>query len=167
MQQKDLISVLMTAYNREAYIAEAIQSVLASSYENFELIIVDDHSVDNTINIAREFEQKDRRVKVYRNEKNLGDYPNRKFAASLATGKYLKFVDSDDILYPHGLEVMVRGMEQFPEAGLGMVWNYSSTEPSPKLYTSRASYFSYFFRNQWMTVGPTGCIYRRDCYEEV
>src|SRR5207244_13122998 len=69
--------------------------------------------------------------------------------------------------YPHGLEVMVRGMEQFPEAGLGMVWNYSCVEPSPKLYSPRESYFSYFFKNKWLVVGPTGCIYRRDRYEAV
>src|SRR4051794_2507888 len=167
MQQRDLISVLMTAYNREAYIAVAIESVLASTYENFELIIVDDHSADNTHAIARQYEQKDNRVRVFRNEKNLGDYPNRKFASSLAVGKYLKFFDSDDILYPHGLEVMVRGMQLFPEAALGMVWGDPVDEPSPKLYSPRQAYYSYFFKNQWMTVGPSGSIYKRDCYHAV
>ena len=92
MEQNNLVSVLMTSYNREKYIAEAIESVLASSYTNFELIIVDDHSADNSFTIAKEFEKKDSRVRVFKNEKNLGDYPNRKYAASLATGKYLKFV---------------------------------------------------------------------------
>ena len=83
------MSVLMTAYNREKYIGEAIESVLASSYTNFELLIVDDGSKDNTITIAQSFEQKDSRIKVYINKKNLGDYPNRNYAASLATGKYI------------------------------------------------------------------------------
>ena len=72
-----LVSILMTCYNREKYIGEAIESVLASSYTNLELIIVDDHSSDNTVGIARAYAAKDSRVNVYVNELNLGDYPNR------------------------------------------------------------------------------------------
>ena len=75
------VSVLMTSYNRQDYIAAAIESVLASSLENFELIIVDDRSSDDTLSIARKYEQRDARIKVYLNEKNLGDYPNRNKAA--------------------------------------------------------------------------------------
>lgn len=162
-----LVSVLMTAYNREQFIAEAIESVLASTYKNFELIIVDDGSKDSTVHIARSYEMKDKRVKVYLNEMNLGDYVNRNRAAGYATGKYLKYVDSDDVLYPHGLEVMVRGMEHFPEAGLGMIYGLPVKEPSPVLYTSHQAYYSYFFKNMWMQVGPSGCIYRKDAFDVV
>src|SRR5271156_3108445 len=104
----------MTAYNREKYIAQAIDSILESTYKNFELIIVDDCSKDKTVEIAKGYAQKDSRVKVFINEKNLGDYPNRNKAASYANGKYLKYVDSDDVVYPTGLEVFVNSMEQFP-----------------------------------------------------
>ncbi len=97
---RPLVSVLMTSYNREKYIAEAIRSVLASTYTHFELIIVDDHSKDSTVMIARSFADIDNRVRVHVNEKNLGDYPSRKEAASYATGKYLKYVDSDVISIP-------------------------------------------------------------------
>ena len=89
MNIQPLVSVLMTSYNRENYIAEAIESVLASTYKNFELIIVDDRSKDRTVEIARSYESKDDRVKVYINEKNLGDYPNRNKAASYAKGFYI------------------------------------------------------------------------------
>ena len=78
-----LVSVLITSYNREKYIGDAIQSVLDSTYKNFELIIVDDMSTDNSVGIAKSFEKKDNRIKVYINEANLGDYPNRNKAASL------------------------------------------------------------------------------------
>lgn len=88
-----LVSILMTAYNREKYIAEAIESVLASTYTNFELIIVDDCSADRTLEIAKSYEEKDKRIKIYINEKNLGDYPNRNKAASLAKGVYLKYLE--------------------------------------------------------------------------
>jgi len=86
-----IVSVLMTSYNREDFIGEAIQSVLNSTFKDFELIICDDGSTDKTVEIARSFEKADPRVKVFINPKNLGDYPNRNQAASHATGKYLKY----------------------------------------------------------------------------
>src|SRR5580704_2775124 len=114
-----LISILMTAYNREKFIAEAIESVLASTFEDFELIIVDDCSIDSTIEIAKTYERNDARIKVYRNENNLGDYPNRNRAASYAKGKYLKYIDADDYIYPWGLQLLIEMMEKFPDAGWG------------------------------------------------
>ncbi|HEY4875342.1 MAG TPA: glycosyltransferase family 2 protein, partial [Puia sp.] len=117
MAELPLVSVLMTAYNREKYIAQAIESVLASSYKNFELIIVDDCSSDNTIEIAKKYQQQDSRIKVHVNEKNLGDYPNRNKAASYAKGKYLKYVDADDYIYPAGLELLIQMMAKFQNAG--------------------------------------------------
>lgn len=115
-----LVSVLMTVYNREKYIAAAIESVLASTYTNWELIIVDDQSNDNSVGIAQSYAKKDQRIEVYINQKNLGDYPNRNQAAAYAKGKYLKYVDADDLIYPYGLEQLLYYMEQFPEAGYGL-----------------------------------------------
>ena len=120
MENKPLVSVLMTVYNREKYIRDAIESVLASTYTNLELIIVDDRAKDKSVEIAKSYEKQDERVHVYINEKNLGDYPNRNKAASYAKGKYLKYVDADDMIYPYGLEQLVYYMEQFPEAAYGM-----------------------------------------------
>jgi len=83
------ISILTTVYNREKYLAACIESVLASSYQNWELIIVDDVSTDTSVAIAKSYEKKDARIKVYVNAQNLGDYPNRNKAASYAKGKML------------------------------------------------------------------------------
>ena len=110
-----LVSVLMTAYNREKYIAEAIESVLASTYTHFELIIVDDRSADQTVSIAKEYETRDQRIKVYVNEENLGQFPNRNKAATYARGKYIKYLDSDDRLYDFSLDYCVNMMEKNPE----------------------------------------------------
>ncbi len=110
----------MTSYNREKYIAEAIESVLASTFTDFELLIVDDVSSDRTVEIARSFEAKDSRIRIVVNEKNLGQFANRNHAAELSKGKYLKYLDSDDMLYPTGLEVLVHMMERFPTAGYGL-----------------------------------------------
>ena len=117
MENEILISILMTAYNREKYIAAAIESVIFSTFKNFELIIVDDCSTDSTVEIARKFQMLDSRIKVYVNDLNLGDYPNRNKAAGYARGKYIKYIDADDMIYPWGLEIIARNLILFPNAG--------------------------------------------------
>lgn len=165
--QSPLVSVLMTAYNREQYITEAIESVLASTYSNFELIITDDCSTDKTLDIAREFERKDNRVKVYKNTRNLKDYPNRNKAAAYAKGKYIKYLDSDDLIFPDGLEYCVAAMEQFPSAGIGMLFfqkNYANG--SPACWDSEKIIQHHFFIEGCLNIGPSGCIIRRDVFEK-
>ena len=155
-----LVSVLMTAFNREKYIGEAIESVLASTFEDFELIIVDDGSNDRTVEIGRRYTA-DPRVVVHENAKNLGDYLNRNRAAELAGGKYLKYVDSDDMIYPHGLEVMVNSMERFPEAALGLCAKDSQRGLYPVCLSPEAAYHEHFvLRNGLLSPGPTDAIIR-------
>jgi len=161
-QSKPLVSVLMTAYNRENYIAEAIESVLASTYTNFELIIVDDISKDRTVEIAREYERKDSRVKVYVNEKNLGDYPNRNKAASYANGIYLKYLDSDDKIFDFGLEYCVDEMERHPEADLGMVVYYDMGTADSFCWPPEKIVHDHFFDRQYLNIGPSGTIFRTE-----
>ncbi|MBS1736057.1 MAG: glycosyltransferase family 2 protein [Bacteroidetes bacterium] len=164
-ENKPLVSVLMTAYNREKYIAEAIESVLASTYSNFELIIVDDCSADGTVEIAKSYAKIDNRIRLHINEKNLGDYPNRNKAASYAKGKYLKYLDSDDMLLKEGLFEMVKTMETFPQAGMAMLWVYDNSIKDPILYQPANALLEYFANNVWLLVGPTGCIYSRKVFE--
>ena len=165
-KQQPLVSVLMTAFNRQNYIAEAIESVLASTYVNFELIIVDDCSNDNTVNIANEYAVKDNRVKVYVNEKNLGQFKNRNKAASLAKGKYIKYLDSDDTILDFGLAYCVENMEKFPEAGLGMYTEPNSINEEPYCMYSEAIIREHFFIKQKLSIGPTGTIINREMFEK-
>jgi len=168
MKKQPLVSILMTAYNREKYIAEAIESVIVSSYKNWELIIVDDQSKDNSFKIAKQYEAKNEKIKVYLNEKNLGQFPNRNLAASYAKGKYIKYLDSDDIIYPHGLETMVNAMEQFPEAGIGFSFNnYEEKTKLPILFTPNEAFKYHFFYKGLLYIGPTGSIYNRKYFNEI
>jgi glycosyltransferase involved in cell wall biosynthesis len=162
-----LVSVLMTVYNREKYIRQAIESVLASTFKDFELILVDDGSKDKSVEIIKEYEAVDPRVRLIINEKNLGDYPNRNKAASLARGKYLKYVDADDLIYPHGLEIMVGMMEQFPEAGYGL----GSLEQDPdRMYpfmlSGQEAYHRHYFVAQLFHKAPLSAIIRKDVFEK-
>lgn len=168
MSDSPLVSILMTAFNRENYISEAIESVLASEFRDFELIIVDDSSTDNTVSIAKSFMKSDDRIKVFINENNLGDYFNRNKAASYARGKYLKYVDSDDMIYPHGLGVLVRAMEQFPDAAVGIISGINQDErPYPYLLQPSEAYHLNFYKTGIFNTGPTGLIFRTIRFREI
>jgi glycosyltransferase involved in cell wall biosynthesis len=165
IQDQPLVSVLMTAYNREKYIGEAIESVLASSYTNFELLIVDDGSKDNTITIAQSFEQRDSRIKVYINKKNLGDYPNRNHAASLAKGKYIMYCDSDDSFKQDAIAYCVNSLEQFPDSNMGMY--IANDKNAPYLIKSAEGIEEHFFGHPFLCIGPGGTILNRDFFNRI
>ena len=157
-----LVSVLMTAYNREKYIAEAIESVLASTFTDFELIIVDDCSKDKTIEIARKYEALDSRVKVYINERNLGDYPNRNKAASYAKGTYLKYLDSDDVMNINCLAIMVNKMDAHPECAFGVS---SRSLNHSIVHIPEDAYRVHFFERGILDISPSGSIIRNDIFK--
>lgn len=159
MMSTPLISVLMTAYNREDYIADAIESVLASTYTNIELIVVDDCSKDATVEVARSYAAKDSRMRVVVNEKNLGDYPNRNRAASLAKGEFIKYVDSDDIMFTACLRKMVTPMLEYPEAGFGIC---ASIDANTKICTSpRETYLEQLSGAGHFERSPGGAIIKK------
>jgi glycosyltransferase involved in cell wall biosynthesis len=163
-----LVSVLMAAYNSEKYIAEAIESVLASTFTDFELIICDDRSTDNTASIAKSYQHKDTRVKVYINETNLGDYPNRNKVASYASGTYLKYLDHDDVIYPWGLGIMVACMQAFPDAGYGLISHgIVQQKPYPLKVNPISAYRYCFFNNALMYIGPSGAIITKKAFDDV
>lgn len=163
-----VVSVLMTVYNRAKYIAAAIESVLASTWSDFELIVVDDGSNDGSIEIAKEYAKKDKRIVFFLNEKNLGDYPNRNKAASHASGKYLKYIDADDYIYPWGLELLVRMMEEFPEAGWGLCsLAQDINRPFPFVLNSGDTFRYNYFGPGLFHKAPLSSIIRADAFRSV
>ena len=104
----DLISVIMPAYNCEKYIAEAIQSVLNQTYIDFELIIIDDCSKDNTLDIIKDFKSKDSRIKVYESSENSGVSKTRNRGIFESSGEWVAFLDSDDIWDNKKLEKQIK-----------------------------------------------------------
>ena len=160
---RPLLSVLMTLYNREKFVGDAIESVLAQRFGNFELIVVDDRSTDDSVAVARSYAARDPRVKVLVNDTNLGDYPNRNRAARLASGTFIKYHDSDDIMYPHCIETMIAPMLAYPSAAIGMSLGRSHPGgPSPMLLTPRLSYQREFLGSGLFQGGPACAIFRRE-----
>ncbi len=91
------ISVITITYNRSQYLKEAIESVLEQSFRDFELLIIDDASTDNTAELVKEYLNRDSRVKYFRNERNLGIGKSRNIGLQKAAGKYIAVLDSDDV----------------------------------------------------------------------
>lgn len=104
------ISVCIPVFNGEAFIKEAIDSVLTQSYSDFEIVIVDNHSTDSTICIIKQYN--DPRIKLFRNESNIGMIPNWNRAMELAKGTYIKILPADDFLSPDCLKLEVDILEK-------------------------------------------------------
>ncbi|MDR1693764.1 MAG: glycosyltransferase [Lactobacillaceae bacterium] len=104
MSEEDKISIITPAYNCEKYLESTIKSVLKQTYKNWEMIIVDDKSTDNTYNVAMEYAKKDPRIKVIKAEENGGPGAARNIAFDNAAGRYYAFIDADDIWAPERLE---------------------------------------------------------------
>ena len=105
----ELVSIIMPSYNTAQYISDSINSVLSQTYENWELIIVDDCSTDNSIEVIKAFE--DSRIILLKNQKNSGAALSRNYALREAKGKWIAFLDSDDIWLPNKLSDQIEYME--------------------------------------------------------
>ena len=97
MNNQPLVSVVLCTYNGCKFIDEQLQSILAQTYKNLEIVIVDDTSTDNTLEILNNFQLLDARIKIYKNTVNIGYNKNFQKAAMLANGEYIAIADQDDI----------------------------------------------------------------------
>lgn len=126
-----LVSIIMPTYNSSDYIIDSIQSVIEQTYTNWELLITDDCSTDDTVEIIESIASYEHRVKLYKSEINLGAGESRNNSISEARGKYIAFLDSDDIWLPEKLTKQVEfassnnylltfsGYKKFSEHGIG------------------------------------------------
>lgn len=103
----DLVSIIVPIYNAEKLVAETIRSLLMQTYENIEIILIDDGSTDRSLEICSGYEEKDKRVKVY-SQLNAGVSAARNYGLKKTTGKYVMFVDSDDYIEENTVETVVR-----------------------------------------------------------
>ena len=110
------VSVVTASYNYQDYIKEAIQSVLNQTYKDLELIIVDDCSTDNSVQVINSY--KDDRIKLFVNEKNLGLQKTVKRGIENASGEWIVFLESDDILKPDNIEKKVRIAQKYKDVNL-------------------------------------------------
>ena len=161
---KPLVTVAMVTYNSAAYVEAAINSILASSYTNFELLIADDQSTDNTWDLIIKYQ--DTRIKAWRNGTNLGEYKNRNECIKLAKGEYFIFIDGDDILFEHGLSNYVYYAEKYPEAPLIIQKGYTNNVIFPIVLTARKIFEFEFFGNSLLTSSFVSNFFRTNILKD-
>jgi glycosyltransferase involved in cell wall biosynthesis len=104
----ELVSIITPTFNAEKYIRATLQSVLNQSYQNWEMILVDDGSTDKTVKIIEDFAGKDNRIKLFKLTKNSGNGFARNVALEKAAGKYIAYLDADDLWFPMKLEKQIQ-----------------------------------------------------------
>lgn len=100
------ISIIVPVYNVEKFVAECIDSILGQSFHDYEILLIDDASTDGSMEICRRYEEKDARIKIFANSENLGPALTRNRGLREASGKYVAFIDSDDIVAQNYLQVL-------------------------------------------------------------
>ena len=110
-----LISVIMAVHNSENFLEERILSVLGQSFKDFELILIDDLSTDDSLKITQKYKKKDRRIILLKNKKNLGPAGTRNEGLKKARGKYIAILDSDDLSHPERLKRQFNYLEEHPD----------------------------------------------------
>lgn len=116
-----LVSVIMSVYNGEKYLVQAIDSILNQTYQNFEFIIIEDCSTDNSLDILEEYAKKDSRIKIIKKEKNIGIkgfIENLNLGISIAKGKYIARMDQDDVSLPERFQKQVIFLENNPKISM-------------------------------------------------
>lgn len=143
---KDMISIIMPVYNAEKYLRESIQSILKQSYEDYELICIDDASYDSTTEILQQFQNQDKRIKIMYNEAHLGAAASRNRGIKESLGNYITFLDGDDIFDEDMLQLASTKLEA-TEADI-VVYEYMHV-PSKEIYEKKNIYHTKNFIKQF------------------
>lgn len=167
-EKNPTVSVIIPTYNREHLIGRAIQSVLNQTYQDFEIIVVDDASTDNTQEVVKSFN--DLRIRYIRHEKNRGGSAARNTGIRAARGEYIAFLDSDDEWLPEKLAEQIRVFHQDPECGVVytdiLVVYPDGCELQRRAPKIKGSMFHKLLEAN--VVGTTSSVLvRRDCFDKV
>jgi teichuronic acid biosynthesis glycosyltransferase TuaG len=126
------ISIVMPAYNAEAYIQETLESIASQTYADFECIVVNDGSKDKTLDLVLEFQKKDNRFKSISIENSGGPAKPRNLGIAAAGGEYISLFDSDDLMHPEKLALSVSALDRHPKADI-LFTNFASIDEQGRL----------------------------------
>ncbi len=112
--KEPLISIIMSVYNAERFLPDCLNSVLAQTHKNWELIAVDDCSTDNSFQILKKYAKADKRFRVLRNAKNLGGPISANRAIKMARSKWIARMDADDVMHPNRLALQLKTLQAHP-----------------------------------------------------
>ncbi len=159
-QEKNLVSIVIPAYNADAFISDTLRSVVQQSYPDWELWLINDGSTDNTESEARKIA--DDRINIF-NQKNAGVSSARNQGLAAARGKYIVFFDADDLMSPEFLEVRVNELDKDESIGFvgGMVETFPKKSPYRKAVAEDPEKEIHFFDASVVTI-PSNYVFRKD-----
>ena len=172
MKKNSNVSIIIPTYNCARLIGRAIQSVLNQTYRDFELIIVDDSSTDNTDKIVKKFQEQDKRVKYIRHEKNRGGSAARNTGIKNAKGEYIAFQDSDDEWLPEKLKKQIEVFKN-TSSKVGVVytgfWRIKDNEKTyiPQSWVKQKDGNIYFELLKGNFVGTPTILIKKKCFKKV
>lgn len=145
MKKIPLVSVIVASYNYQYYIKETLDSMIAQTYQNFEVLVIDDGSKDDSINVIREYEKRDSRIKLYQHENgiNRGLAKTVKLGVDLAKGEYIAFCESDDSWDENHLQAKIDYINKFTDADI--IVNYPHMVGDEDLVKFKISEFDPLF----------------------
>jgi glycosyltransferase involved in cell wall biosynthesis len=168
---KPAVSVVFRAYNCREYIGQAIDSILAQTFQDFEIVVVDDGSTDGTEAILKSYAQKDNRIRVIRNEPNQGPVRTMNIGVREAQGEFIAVHDADDLSLPHRLETQVNFLRSQPNITLMGGGAYFIDEEGEVLRVGTTARKVGEAARQFLEGGQsfihTSCMYRRISIEAV
>ncbi len=164
MSNHPLVTIITVTYNSSAFVKDAIVIVLQQSVDDFEYIIIDDNSTDNTWAIINSYH--DNRILRFRNESNVGEYENRNKAIGLAKGKYIVFVDGDDVTLNRGIEIAVAEMKLHPDCSFGIVKSENPKYIGPLSLTPADIYKLEFFGGGILNSSLANNIFRTEALKK-
>jgi glycosyltransferase involved in cell wall biosynthesis len=162
------VSIVLPTYDRADFIMQAIVSIQKQTYSNWELLVVDDGSTDNTESLVKQIA--DDRIIFLKTKSRLGIIGTRNEGLRNATGQLIAFIDSDDLWDAAKLEKQVKALSQYPDAGFSLTGGYNFTrnnEPAEYFYKQRegvkyGDVFLSFFRSEVAATIPT-LVFKREC----
>jgi glycosyltransferase involved in cell wall biosynthesis len=134
--QKIKFSVVMANYNNGFYLEDAIESVIAQTYHNWELVIVDDCSTDNSVDVIKRF-LSDAKIKLVTHDKNLGCGASKSDGIAHASGEFIGILDADDALAPNCLELVIKEFNHYPNCGMVYTTSYECDKTLQKEYITQ------------------------------
>lgn len=177
MNTEELVSIIVPIYNVEKYLNECVESIVAQTYKNIEIILVDDGSTDSCGLLCDQWREKDLRIKVI-HKKNGGLSDARNAGIEQAAGKYISFIDSDDIIDSRMIEILYCCFDKYPHLNVaacgykevvnkGQCIYNSLTLPNPVLLTGKEAIMLMLDSSKAMNVVAWNKLYTKACFEKM
>ena len=171
---KELVSIVMPNYNYAGYIRKALNSAISQTYENIEIVVIDDCSTDHSVQIIEEYEQKYDNIHFYKNEKNLGVVATHNRCVELSHGEYIVVLSTDDYLHPDFVTNCLEVLKKYPTAAMisSDLWYVDEKDQvtSPESFYPESFFCKGIYQCKiWMftnTFVPSQVLFRRACVED-